>query len=188
MNKTILSSLFPLTQQIQALGIDSWEDLLIYVKNIPYGRNANREDLSLVLKENKGTCSSKHAFLKEVANQNKIPNIKLIIGIYKMNESNTKIGTILTDNNIDFIPEAHCYLKIDDVRIDCTTPKSNFAKIEKDLLEEIEIEPYQVGQFKIEYHQNFIKNWLSNSNLRITFDQLWAIREKCITYLSQGDL
>jgi hypothetical protein len=184
MTKKVFSSSDSLTQQIQNLGIDSWEDLLIYVKNIPYGRNANREDLSLVLKENKGTCSSKHAFLKEVANQNKIPNVKLIIGIYKMNESNTNIGTILTDNDIEFIPEAHCYLKIDAVRVDCTTPKSNFAKIEKDILEEIEIEPFQVGEFKIDYHQNFIKNWLSNSKSKITFEQLWTIREQCIAFLS----
>lgn len=185
MTKRVLSSSDPLTQQILILGINSWEDLLIYVKNIPYGRNANREDLSLVLKENKGTCSSKHAFLKEVANLNKIPNIKLIIGIYKMNESNTKIGTILSDNNIDFIPEAHCYLKIDEVCVDCTTSKSDFSKIEKDILEEIEIEPVQVGEFKVEYHQDFIKKWLSNSAAKITFDQLWAIREQCISFLSR---
>ncbi|HKO77969.1 MAG TPA: hypothetical protein VJU52_12155 [Flavobacterium sp.] len=185
MNSTSLSSSDILTQQLNNSGIFSWEELLIYVKNIPYGRNANREDLSLVLKENKGTCSSKHAFLKEVADQNKIPNIKLIIGIYKMNERNTKIGTILSDNNIDFIPEAHCYLKINKVRVDCTTPKSDFTKIEKDILEEIEIEPYQVGEFKIDYHQSFIKKWLSNSNATITFDQLWTIREQCIVFLSQ---
>jgi hypothetical protein len=185
MSKTILSSSDSLTLQIHNLGIDSWEDLLIYVKNIPYGRNTNRDDLSLILKENKGTCSSKHAFLKEIASQNNIPNIKLIIGIYKMNEKNTKIGTILTENSIDFIPEAHCYLKIDDVRIDCTTPKSNFAKIENDLLEEIEIEPYQVGEFKIKIHENFIKKWLSDSNASIIFEQIWAIREQCIFYLTQ---
>jgi len=184
MTKKELVSLDPLTQQICLLGINSWEDLLIYVKNIPYGRNINREDLSLVLKENKGTCSSKHAFLKEVADQNLIPNIKLVIGIYKMNEVNTKIGTILTDNNIDFIPEAHCYLKIDKVRIDCTTPKSDFAKIEKDLIEEIEIKPFQVGKFKIEYHQNFIKRWLSDTNAVVTFEELWAVREQCIAFLS----
>jgi hypothetical protein len=185
MSKTFFSSSSSLTQQVQNLGINSWEDLLLHVKNMPYGRNVNREDLSLVLIENKGTCSSKHALLKEVAVQNKIPNIKLMIGIYKMNENNTKIGTILSNNNIDFIPEAHCYLKINEVRVDCTTPKSDFSKIEKDILEEIEIESFQVANFKIEYHQTFIKNWLDKSNIAITFDQLWAIREQCITFLSQ---
>ena len=146
--------------------------------------NSNREDLSLVSKENKGSCSSKHAFLKEIANQNNIPNIQLIIGIYKMKESNTKIGTILSKNGIDFIPEAHCYLNINGERLDYTTGSSSFEKIKNDLLEEIEIEPYQVGEFKIKFHQDFIKTWLSNSNTTITFNQLWAIREQCIAFLS----
>jgi len=185
MTKTVLSSSDSLTKQIHSLGIHSWEDLIIYVKNIPYGRNSNREDLSLVIKENKGTCSSKHAFLKEITSQNKIPNIKLIVGIYKMNEMNTKIGTILTDNNIDFIPEAHCYLKINGEYIDCTTSKSNFDKIKNDILEEIEIEPNQVGAFKIKYHQGYIKKWLLNTKSDITFDQIWDFREQCIAFLSK---
>jgi hypothetical protein len=179
-----LTSKEELTQQLLELGITNWDDTLIHVRNIPYGRNSNREDLSLVLKENKGSCSSKHAFLKEIANQNNIPNVQLIIGIYKMKESNTKIGTILSENAIDYIPEAHCYLNINGERLDYTTGSSNFEKIKKDLLEETEIEPYQVGEFKIKYHQDFMKKWLSNSNATITFDQLWAIREQCIVFLS----
>ncbi|WP_051929419.1 hypothetical protein [Flavobacterium sp. 83] len=62
------------------------------------------------------------------------------------------------------------------------------SKIEKDLLEEIEIEPYQVGEFKIKFHKNFIKKWLSDSNATIGFEQLRAFREEYITYLSQGYL
>lgn len=182
----ILSSSDSLTQQIQTLGIYTWDDLLLHVKNLPYGRNANREDFSLVLKENKGTCSSKHAFLKEVANKNKIPNIKLVIGIYKMNEINTKIGSILSDNALDFIPEAHCYLKINNSRVDCTTSTSDFSRIEKDLLKEIDIEPFQVGQYKIDYHQDYTKKWLLNSNITISFNQFWNIREQCISFLSQS--
>lgn len=179
-----LTSKDDLTQQLLKLGISNWNDLLIHIKNIPYGRNANRGDLSLVLKENKGSCSSKHAFLKEIANQNNIPNVQLIIGIYKMNESNTKIGSILSDNILDCIPEAHCYLKIDELRIDCTTSRSNFTKIENDILEEIEIESYQVGAFKIGYHQDFLKKWLIDTKSNLSFHEIWTIREKCIAYLS----
>jgi hypothetical protein len=179
-----LTSKEELTQLLLELGISNWNDVLLHVKNIPYGRNSNREDLSLVLKENKGSCSSKHAFLKEIANQNNIPNVQLIIGIYKMKESNTKIGTILSENAIDFIPEAHCYLNINGERLDYTTGSSNFEKIKNDLLEEIEIEPYQVGEFKIMYHQNFVKKWLIDTKSNFSFNEIWGIREKCIAYLS----
>jgi hypothetical protein len=173
-----------LTKQVNSFGIKTWGDLLKFVKQIPYGRNSNRIDFSLILSENKGTCSSKHAFLKEIANQNNIKNIELIIGIYKMNEFNTKIGTILSANKVEYIPEAHCYLKIDGIRFDGTSSDSEFDKIKNDLLEEIEIEPYQVGDFKIEYHQKFIKNWLIENNSKFSFKQIWKIREQCIENLS----
>jgi hypothetical protein len=179
-----LTSKEELTQQLIRLGISNWNDVLLHVKNIPYGRNSNREDLSLVLKENKGSCSSKHAFLKEIANQNNIPNVQLIIGIYKMNESNTKIGTILSENAIDYIPEAHCYLNINGERLDYTTGSSSFEKIKNDLLEETEIESHQVGEFKIKYHQDFVKKWLIDNKSNFSFNEIWTVREKCIAYLS----
>jgi hypothetical protein len=162
----------------------NWQETINFVKQIPYGRNANREDFSLVISENKGTCSSKHAYLKDFASKNNIPNVQLIIGIYKMNEANTNIGKILSNNTIDYIPEAHCYLKIDGKTVDVTSKDADFEKIKADLLEEIEIEPYQVADFKVNYHQKFIKNWLNESNSAISFEKIWEIREKCIQKLS----
>jgi hypothetical protein len=163
----------------------NWEETLNFVKQIPYGRNANREDFSLVISENKGTCSSKHAYLKEFASKNNIPNVQLIMGIYKMTEANTNIGTILTDHKIDYIPEAHCYLKIDGKTVDVTSQEADFNTIKNDLLEEIEIEPYQVADFKVNYHQDFIKNWLKETNSKFSLDELWKIRETCIEQLSK---
>jgi len=187
MNSQQLLSSDSLTLQVKQLEIGTWEELSAFVKQIPYGRNANREDLSLVLKENKGTCSSKHAFLKEIATQNNIPNVELIIGLYKMNEANTKIGTTLSENSIAYIPEAHCYLKVNGERLDVTSKEADFEKIKADLLEEIVIEPFQVGQFKIDYHQKFIQNWLSSTNSDCTFEKIWKIREQCIENLSKSN-
>jgi hypothetical protein len=164
--------------------IMNWQETINFVKQIPYGRNANRENFSLVISENKGTCSSKHAYLKDFANKNNIPNVQLIVGIYKMTEANTNIGTMLTDNNISYIPEAHCYLKIDGETVDVTSKEADFEKIKSDLLEEIEIEPYQVADFKVNYHQTFIKNWLKESNATFSFEKIWEIREQCIQKLS----
>ena len=162
----------------------NFQETISFVKQIPYGRNSNREDLSLVISENKGTCSSKHAYLKDFAIKNKIPNVQLIIGIYRMNEKNTKIGTILSENNLEFIPEAHCYLKIDGKTVDITSKDTDFDKIKADLLKEIEIQPYQVADFKVNYHQNYLKNWLTETNSKFSFDEIWKIREICIQKLS----
>lgn len=172
------------TKAFLDLGIDSWEKAINHVRQIPYGRNANRLDFELVVVENKGTCSSKHALLKTLADYNKIPNVELIIGIYKMTESNTKIGKILSQNQLQYIPEAHCYLKINGIQSDNTSPNASFETIKDDLLEEISIQPKQVGDFKIDYHQNFIKNWLFQTNSNHNFEYIWNIREKCIAHLS----
>ena len=164
----------------------NFETLIEKVKNIPYGRNANRYDFSLVLSENKGTCSSKHAFLKDFADKNEIENVKLYIGIFKMNEVNTpKLGDLLSKNNINYIPEAHCYLKINQIPVDATTSDSFYDKIKHDILEEIEIIPNQVSDFKVAYHKAFLKKWIEETNQNNTFEEIWRIREECISKLSE---
>ncbi len=161
-------------------------ELIEKVKHIPYGRNSNRYDFTLVISENKGTCSSKHAFLKDFANKNNIPNIKLYIGIFKMNEENTsKIFPLLSENQINYIPEAHCYLKVDGIPLDITTSESFYAKIKNDILEEIEIEPIQVAKYKVNYHKEFLKKWIIETNQNKTFNEIWTIRENCIKKLSE---
>lgn len=181
-----LKSKDKLTELTKSNGVETWNELTNFIKNLPYGRNKNRIDFGLVLSEKKGTCSSKHALLKNIADLNNVPNINLVIGIYRMTELNTpKIGAELTKNSIEFIPEAHCYLKINGKRTDLTTKKSEFKKIEKDIIQEKEIEPEQVAKFKVEYHKKFIENWLKESNSEFEFDQIWKIREKCITNLTE---
>ena len=86
------------------------------------------------------------------------------------------------------MPEAHCYLKIDVEPFDATNAVSDFYQIKKDLIEEMEIEPWQIGSFKVEYHKCFLKNWISCNSVGIPFDQLWSIREKCIENLSNPPL
>jgi hypothetical protein len=165
----------------------NFETLIEKVKNIPYGRNANRYDFSLVLSENKGTCSSKHAFVKDFADNNGIENVKLFIGIFKMNEANTpKLGNLLSNNNIEYIPEAHCYLKIDNSYFDFTVENPLYPKIKNDILEEIEIEPNQVSEFKVDYHKNYLKKWILETNQSKSFDEIWTTRENCIQQLSKN--
>lgn len=135
----------------------TFKETINFVKQIHYGRNANHENFSLIIIENKGTCSFKHAFLKDFANKNNIPNVELFVGIYKMNEQNRNIGTILFNHKLEYIPETHCYLKIESEVVDVTNINSDFEKIKNDLLTEIEINPNQVSNFKLEFYENFIK-------------------------------
>lgn len=173
-----------LTQLMGTHAVTTWGQLITHVQHLPYGRNENRSDFSLVMKEGKGTCSSKHAFLQRIAQLNQIENVKLILGMYKMNHFNTpKIGNAIIENGLDYIPEAHCYLKLNNRRIDITTSTSRIDNIVDDLLEEIEIVADQVNEFKVEYHKRYLKNWIEKENLNLDPDDVWKIREECIKRL-----
>lgn len=175
-----------LTELARSHGVKTWNELTDFIKRLPYGRNKNRTDFGLVFSEQKGTCSSKHALLKSVADSNNIKYVDLVIGIYKTTEWNTPgIGTELTLNSIEFIPEAHCYLMINKIRVDCTSEYMDFNKIEKDIIQERIIEPSEIAEFKINYHKKFIKDWLKDGNTCHGFDEIWQVREKCIENLSE---
>lgn len=179
-----LSSEDPLTNLVREKSIDTWSDLLDFTQKLAYGRNQNREDFSLVVRESKGTCSSKHAFLKKLADLNGLENVKLVLGIYKMDHTNTpKIQSTLTNSGLDYLPEAHCYLKINNIRLDVTSENSNMDNLAGALLEELEIEPEQANTFKVDYHKTYIKNWMAENSITMSFKEVWEIRERCIKKL-----
>lgn len=183
-NFELNSELF-LGKSFQKLEIHSFFEAMTYVKNLPYGRNSNREDFTLVLKEKMGTCSSKHALLKSLADENNHSEIQLMLGIFKMNGINTpKVKETLEKFRIDYIPEAHNYLKINSTIYDSTTQNSSEINFVPDLLEEIEINPEDVSSKKVEIHQSFLKNWCRINQLE--FEKIWSIREQCIRDLSSN--
>lgn len=164
---------------------NSFEEACLYIQNLPYKRNANKENIFCVLEDLGGTCSTKHAFLKYYADENQIENVKLILGIFKMNSKNTpKISKILEKYNLKEIPEAHNYLKIKNQIHDYTRRNSKPEDFVSDLMEEIEISTSQITTFKIQYHQKFLEKYLKE-NLEIPYsaEKFWQIREECILAL-----
>ncbi len=168
-------------------GIRDFHTLCNFVKGLSYTRISSSDNLSLTISENCGTCSSKHAFLKQVAIENEKDEIKLIVGIFKMNAINTPIlGKILSKHNLEFIPEAHCYLMYDNERFDFTKKGVDVNNFKEDILLEKEIKPEQVIKWKAEFHKEFISNWLEENNLiPYSLDEIWGIREECISELAK---
>jgi len=180
------SSKDQLTQLAISKGMIDWNTLLQGVQNIPFGRNRSRADFSLVLKENRGTCSTKHALIKEIADLNKIEHVELMLAIYKMNDQNTpgiKLKNITSA--VDYIPEAHCYLRVRNDRLDITTSTASFDRIASCIILESVITPKQVGQYKIDFHKQFIQDWIIQKKITLSFNQVWQFREQCIQNISK---
>jgi len=157
-----------------------------FIRNLPYRRNLNKDNLATVFTDNCGTCSTKHAVLQKLAEENYQTDFKLILGIFKMNGNNTpQIKSVLETYNIDYIPEAHNYLKFKNEVLDFTKKNSSENDFINNLLEETEIQSHQINQFKIEFHKNYLEKWLDeNPKIPYTLDELWKIRELCIQAMS----
>lgn len=157
-----------------------------FVRQLAYRRNENKADLTTVFTDNCGTCSTKHALLKQLSDENNFTGLKLITGLFRMNASNTpKVSATLKKYKLDYIPEAHNYLKYLNQILDFTNENSKPADFENDLIEETEIRTDQITEFKINYHKQYLTNWLyKQSTLNLTLDELWKIREQCIADLS----
>jgi hypothetical protein len=156
------------------------------VGNLPYGRNKNKNDLSTVLNEMCGTCSTKHALLKQLCDENNFHDVKLFVGLFKMNKNNTpEVTDTLKRNKLKYLPEAHCYLKYHSSILDFTKSNSKPAAFINFLIEEMEIVPNQITGFKVAYHKNYLRTWLlQNSNINFTLSEIWKIREQCICDLT----
>lgn len=159
-----------------------------WVWKLPYGRNSVRSDYMLVPSEQRGVCSTKHAFIAKLAAEQGV-DLKLMTGIFFMDSFNTpKISAVLSQFELPGIPEAHCYLLGGSKRYDITAfdEQDQSFVVKVDLLYEEEIAPEQIGDYKIDLHQKWMVEWLSqNSELKTNFENLWQIRESCIRKLSE---
>lgn len=137
--------------------------------------------------EGKGTGSSKHALVKLVAEENNIPDVQLVLGMVKMNKSTIPgIGNEILEAGLLYMPEAHCYLKMQGQRFDFTFPHQEFAFSEEDILMEQEIAPKDVRERKNEIHKQFIRNWIKDANINLTENAVWELREDCIKNLTEN--
>ncbi len=176
----------PLSQMCHAVGIKKFQEAVQYIFKLPYRRNSSKEDLTLVFSEKCGVCSTKHAALAALALENGFKELKLIVGIYQMNEKNTPgVGKVLEKANLEYMPEAHTYLVFEKNRIDITREIEAETSPFDFLLLEKEIQPNQIGKYKVNLHGEFLDKWRKEKNVNYSLEALWKIREDCIYALSQ---
>lgn len=149
-----------------------------------YGRLMVAEDINDLLDIGRGTCSTKHAFVKHVAKEQGWSMVKLISCLYRMNGQNTPgVDTVLKKYALNYIPESHCYLIIDGKAKDITFKGKDFALTSDDILSEFCINANDIGPKKTKKHKDNLAVWLRKNNYPFTVEEIWKIREACITQL-----
>jgi hypothetical protein len=107
------------------LEIHDFQQACRYVHELPYGYNSDRDDLMILFKERRGTCTTKHAVIATLAEELRLP-VRKHIGIYAMTEEVvTGTGQILAEFGLPYIPMIHCFLAYRDYRIDLTEGNRN---------------------------------------------------------------
>lgn len=176
----------PASAALRTRGVHTFAKACALVQELAYARNADKTNTLCVLHENRGTCSTKHALLKTLADENGHPEIELVLGIFKMNARNTPpVAATLAQHHLQEMPEAHNYLRCNGTRYDFTKPGFSPEKWEADLLEEVTITPQQVTDYKVSYHREFMQRWLQeHPEIPYHIETYRAIREQCIAALS----
>jgi hypothetical protein len=160
MQNTPLTADGPIPRLFRAVGAHDFAGAALHVLRLPYGRITDRSRFWLVLEEGRGTCTTKHATLAELARE---------------------------QGGLTCIPEAHCYLRADGELIDMTGLPAGAVLIERFLHEEpITID--QIGAYKIEVHRRFLRDWIPRTEAARgrSLDDVWGIREACIAALGAG--
>jgi hypothetical protein len=156
-----------------------------HVSRLPYGRNLFPASPLAVVREGRGTCSTKHALLRRVAIEQEL-EVALVVGIYEMNAENTPgVGSVLERYGLTSLPEAHCYLRYRGKRVDVTHESGTGRELV--FLSEQDIAPEQIGEYKVALHRQFLQRWMIERDVAGGRDlnELWRIREECIAALSR---
>lgn len=168
----------PLGARFAAQGAWSYRDAARLVWDLPYGR-PRQADLQAVLRERRGTCSTKHALLAALAAEVGLP-VDLWLGLYMMSEANTRgVGRALQSHGLMAVPEAHCVLGVGDERIDLTWPGQRREAPPLDPAEIIR--PDQIGDYKRAWHRRHLDAWARAEGRDP--DAVWAAREAAIARL-----
>jgi len=134
---------------IRCSGMSSFHKAVQWVWRLPYGRNSDRSNYLLVPQERRGACSTKHAFLTALAEEQEV-NFAHTIGIFMMSAENTPpVGPILSAYGLQAIPEAHCFIQFQRDRYDFTTFSDGASpQVDSNLtfVHEQVIRPNQIGE------------------------------------------
>jgi hypothetical protein len=114
-----------MSKKFLELGITSFKEACLYVHNIEYGYNSDKDDKMILFKEQKGSCTTKHGVIASLAEELAIPLYKKV-GVYKLTEEIvTGTNKILKEYNLPYVPMIHCFLVFDKYRFDLTEGNFN---------------------------------------------------------------
>lgn len=180
-----VSAATPVGAAFLAAGWPTFWAAAAYVRDLPYARPLATDALA-VLREGRGTCSTKHALLAELAHAHGRDDVDLAVGIFMMCDANTPgVGAVLARFGLETVPEAHCWLRVGrDHRVDLTGLAAGEESPFDALADERVVAPADLARWKRAYHHRAITEWAERWGF--SAERVWTAREACIAALTCG--
>ena len=107
------------------LKINDFQAAAQFLLDIPYGLNDTKDDPLIAIKDNRGTCTTKHMCFATLAEELSIDVVKTL-GIYEMTETIVQgTNNLLKKYQLPYIPHTHCFLEYKNYRVDLTEGNNN---------------------------------------------------------------
>lgn len=184
-----LNTSSPFGQLLARENIVDFHQALHFVLNLPYKRISDLDNLALVSIEKRGTCSSKHGFLAAVAIESGHTEIQLETGYFRFKyEKIPSLKNQFKSFPLDYIVEAHSYLRYKDQIIDVTSQFFDAQALlsPSDLIDSFYLLPHEAGAIKQWFHKKFYQSWCKQNNL--DFAKAWDLRWQVISYFVEKDI
>jgi len=186
---TIITPQGKISKKFLKMGIISFKKACFYVHEMEYGYNSTYDDDMILFKENKGTCTTKHAIIAGLAKELEIP-IHKSVGVYKFTEDITiNAQEILNKYKIPYVPMVHCFLVYKDYRFDLTEGNNNGKKTSiKEFIQTREVEPFITRKDEYLWYKKVLKEKvLPSAEMKgITERTLLKAREESILLLKNS--
>jgi len=125
---TVITQVGVMSKKFLSLGLSSFKEACLYVHNMDYGYNSDKDDKMILFKEMKGSCTTKHGVIATLAEELEIPLNKKV-GIYKLTEEIVSgTNSILKEHDLPYVPMIHCFLVYENYRFDLTEGNFNGKK------------------------------------------------------------
>jgi hypothetical protein len=174
----------PASDAFLDIGVRSFREAAMRLHALPYGRISDRANYLLVLRENRGTCTPKHALLAALAEELTVPVI-LNMAICRLDAVlDARVIPFLKKANLDWLPEAHTYCSYLGKRFDLTFP-DQLPLVQIEIIKEYELDPFNIGERKLKIHREFLEEWLQSQGREHELQAIWTIREEWIRSLAE---
>ena len=143
----------------------------------------------ILFKENRGTCTTKHAVIATLAEELDLP-VKKNIGIYAMTEDIvTDTNKILAKYSLPYVPMVHCFLVYGEYRVDLSDGNKNGKKRSiEDFLFTRQVEPNISAKDEYLIFREALKNYILKRKemSKVDITQILHAREEGLELLKHN--